>query len=301
MREEPMREEPAFNPYFALISGAVAVSTGAIFVRLADAPALVTAAYRVGLASLVLLPVAWFTVRSELVRLTRTDVRMAVFSGAFLALHFAVWISSLDYTSVANSVVLVNTNPIWVGLFTRFVTGEKISRATRIGIGLSVLGGVIIGFGDFSLGVRALWGDGLAMAGSICAAVYLLIGRNLRKRLSLVAYISVSYGSAALLLWAVVLILKFPIVGFGTKTYAAFLGLALFTQLVGHTSYNWALKWFSAGVVAVSLLGEPVGSTILAYVLFHEGLDWFKALGGLLILSAIVIAVRGESPEPSLK
>jgi drug/metabolite transporter (DMT)-like permease len=288
---------PPFNPYFALISGVLAVSTGAIFARLAEAPAIVIAAYRVGLAALLIAPFAWWKARKELLNLSQRDLKLAILAGLFLALHFATWISSLDYTSVANSVVLVNTNPLWVGLFTPFITRERIKIGTLVSILISVIGGTIIGAGDFATGDNALWGDFLALAGSICAAIYLLLGRKLRRKLSLLAYIMVCYGSAAIFLWSLVLAFKMPFTGFSTPTVAAFWAMALFTQLVGHTSYNWALKWFSASLIAVSLLGEPIGSTILAYIIFDEGLTLSKIIGGAFILSAIYIAAISEQPK----
>jgi drug/metabolite transporter (DMT)-like permease len=286
---------PPINPYIALIVGTMAVSTGAIFARLADAPALVIAAYRVGIASLILAPIAWWKARDEIARLSRRDLKLAVLSGFFLALHFATWISSLDYTSVANSVVLVNTNPLWVGLLTPLVVKEKLRRAMLVSIVISVIGGTIIGYGDFATGSKALLGDGLALAGSFCAAVYLLLGRNLRRKLSLLPYIFICYGSAALILWIIVLALGLPISGFSTGTIAAFWGMALIAQIIGHSTYNWALKWLSAGLIAVSLLGEPIGATILAYIIFDEGLTVYKAIGGIFILAAIYIAASSES------
>jgi len=286
---------PPFNPYFALISGVLAVSTGAIFARLAEAPALVIAAYRVGIAALILAPFAWWKARDELSRLSGRDLKLALLSGFFLALHFATWISSLDYTSVANSVVLVNTNPLWVGLFTPLIVKERVKRATILSIVISVIGGTIIGYGDFATGGKALLGDALALSGSICAAIYLLLGRNLRRHLSLLPYIFLCYSSAALILWIIVLSLGLPISGFNTTTVAAFWGMALISQLIGHTSYNWALKWFSASLIAVSLLGEPIGATILAYIIFDEGLTAYKIIGGVFILSAIYIAAASEN------
>jgi drug/metabolite transporter (DMT)-like permease len=285
---------PPFNPYFALIIGVFAVSTGAIFARLADAQALVIAAYRVGLASLILAPFAWFKARHEIVRLLKKDLKLAVLSGFFLAMHFATWISSLDYTSVANSVILVNTNPLWVGLLTPFIAKERVKRATIFGITISVIGGIIIGYGDFATGGKALLGDALALIGSICAAIYLLLGRNLRRKLSLLPYIFICYGSAAVILWIIVLCLGLPLAGFSQTTVYALWGMALISQLTGHTSYNWALKWFSASLIAVSLLGEPIGATILAYIIFHEGLTVHKVIGGIFILVAIYIAASSE-------
>lgn len=291
----PDMPPPPFNPYFALIVGTLAVSTGAIFARLADAPALVIAAYRVGLASLILAPVAWWKARDEIVKLSGRNLKLAVLSGFFLALHFATWISSLDYTSVANSVVLVNTNPLWVGLLTPLIAKERIRRAAVYSICISVIGGAIIGYGDFATGGQALLGDALALAGSMCAAIYLLLGRSLRRKLSLLPYIFLCYGSAALILWAIVLVLRLPISGFSPGTWAAFGGMALIAQILGHSTYNWALRWLSAGLIAVSLLGEPIGSTILAYIIFDEGLTVYKVVGGLIILCAIYLAASAEN------
>ncbi len=282
------------NPLVVLAIGIIGVSTGSIFARLADAPALVTAAYRVGLASLVILPLAAWKAGDELRNLSFRDVKMAVLSGLFLALHFATWISSLDYTAIANSVVLVNTIPLWVGLFTPLITKDRLARATVISIIISVIGASIIGFGDFATGGRALLGDLLAVIGAICAAIYLLLGRNLRRKLSLLSYVAICYGSAALFLWLVVLVLKLPVTGYNTQTIAAFWAMALISQIIGHSSYNWALKWFSTGFVAVALLGEPIGATIMAYIIFNEGLTWAKFIGGLVVLSAIYIAATGE-------
>ena len=282
------------NPIIILTIGILGVSTGAIFARLADAPALVTAAYRLGLAALILVPLTAWKARDELCNLSIREYKLAVLSGLFLALHFASWISSLDYTAIANSVVLVNTIPLWVGLFTPLISRDRLTKATVTSIIVSVAGGGIIGFGDFATGGQALLGDLLAVIGAICAAVYLLLGRNLRPRLSLLSYIAICYGSAALFLWLAVIALQLPVRGYDTQTITAFWAMALVSQIIGHSSYNWALKWFSTGFVAVALLGEPIGSSIMAYLIFDEGLTWSKLIGGLLILSGIYIAATGE-------
>lgn len=286
-----------FNPYLVLIIGIIGVSTGSIFARVADAPALVTAAYRVGLATLVLIPAAGWKARDEFRNLSFQDVKLAMLSGLFLALHFAAWISSLDYTAIANSVVLVNTIPLWVGLLTPLMAGDSLKSTTIVSIALSVVGGAIIGFGDFATGGNALYGDLLAVVGAVCAAVYLLMGRSLRRKLSLLAYVTVCYGSAAVILWIVVLFLNLPVTGYSSQTVAAFWAMALISQILGHSSYNWALKWFSTALVAVALLGEPIGSTILAYLIFNEGLTWLKFVGGLFIMLAIYIAASGEKKQ----
>ncbi|MGD9137600.1 MAG: DMT family transporter [Desulfobacterales bacterium] len=285
---------PVFNPYVILVLGIIGVSTGSIFARLADAPALVTAAYRMGLSALILIPIAVWRARNELRKLSLRDIKLALLSGFFLALHFASWISSLDHTAIANSVVLVNTIPLWVGLFTPLISKDRIRGATITSIIVSIIGAGIIGFGDFSIGGKALWGDFLAVIGAMCAAVYLLCGRRLRRKLSLLSYVAICYGSAAVLLWLVVLILDLPVAGFSTHTVVSFWAMALISQIIGHSSYNWSLKWFSTSLVAVALLGEPIGSTILAYIIFEEKLTWMKFIGGLFILSAIYIAASRE-------
>ena len=285
---------PPINPIIVLTIGIFGVSTGAIFARLADAPALITAAYRLGLASLVLVPLAAWKARDELRLLSVREYKLAILSGFFLALHFASWISSLDYTAIANSVVLVNTIPLWVGLLTPLISKDRLAKATIISIIVSVIGGGIIGFGDFATGGQALFGDFLAVIGAMCAAVYLLLGRNLRPKLSLLSYVAICYGSAAVFLWSAVIVLQLPVSGYDTPTVASFWAMALVSQIIGHSSYNWALKWFSSSFIAVALLGEPIGSTIMAYLIFDEGLTWSKLIGGLCILSAIYMAAAGE-------
>lgn len=293
------RPMPPGRPLGVLALGVVAVSTGAIFVRLADAPALTTAAYRVGLATLVLTPVAWTRSRAELRRLTPGDLLLCVSAGAFLALHFAAWIASLALTSIANSVVLVNTNPLWVGLLAPLITRDPIRRSTMVAILLSLVGAAVIGWGDLATGRSALYGDGLALAGGLCAAIYLMIGRNLRRRLSLLPYILTCYGSAAVFLLAAAAMQGAPLGGFAPCTWAALAGMALFSQLVGHTSFNYALKWVRPSTVAVSLLGEPIGATLLGYVLFGEGLTASRIVGGGMVLAAIYWVARDELRGPA--
>ena len=282
------------NPVIALTVGIAAISTGAIFARAADAPSLVIAAYRVGLAALILAPFAWWKCSREITGLSRSDWKLVLGAGFFLAVHFATWIASLDYTSVASSVVLVETIPLWVGILTPFVTGERPGKATLAGIGLSFAGGILIGAGDFGIGGRALFGDALALAGGFSGALYIMLGRNVRPRLSLLAYVTTCYGTAGALLWGMVLATRTPFSGFPAPTWWAFIGMALVPQLLGHSSYNWALRWFSASTVAICLLGEPIGSTLLAWIFFGETLTAWKAAGGALILAGIVLAAVNE-------
>lgn len=285
-----MSGRPKVSPFLVLSFGVAAISTGAIFARMADAPALVIAAYRVGLAVLLLLP---FTARStarEIPSLSRRELCSVLAAGFFLALHFAAWISSLFYTSVASSVVIVNAIPLWTGILSPFLTGEPFTPALKRGLLLALPGGAIIGWGDFATGASALWGDFLALLGSIFAALYILFGRKARPGMSLSCYITINYGTAAAVLWGTILILGLPASKFSLRTWGAFFLLALVPQILGHSSYNWALRWFSGGTVALCLLGEPIGSSLLAALFLGEPLTAMKILGGALILSGIVTA-----------
>ena len=289
-----MTEKPPVSPWIVLSIGVFDISTGAIFTRMASAPPLVISAYRVGLATLFLSP---FTIRravAELSSLGRRDVLCGAASGLFLALHFAAWISSLFYTSVASSVVIVNAIPLWTGLFSPFLTGEPFSKALKRGLLIALPGALIISWGDFATGWAALWGDFLALLGSLFAALYILLGRRIRPHVSLGTYVTLSYGVAAAVLWAAVLAAGLPVSGFSGTTWSALFLMALVPQVLGHSSYNWALRWMSGGTVSLCLLGEPVGSSILAALLLGEPLTLVKTVGGGLILAGIVLASREE-------
>lgn len=282
------------KPFIGLSLGVTAVSFAAIFIRWADAPALIVAAYRLTIASVILAPIVWFIARDELRTLTWRDIRLALLSGAFLGFHFAFWITSLDYTSVASSVVFVSTGPLWVGLSAHLFTEEKLSRQMTLGIVVAVIGGSVIGYGDFGIGPSELAGDLLAVAGAVMMAGYLLIGRNLRPKVSLITYIFLTYGAAAIELLIIALLTRQEFTGYTPNTYLMFLLLAVVPQLLGHSSFNWALRYLSATYVAVTVMGEPVGSTLLAWLLLSEPPTVLKVVGGALILAGIWIATREE-------
>lgn len=287
--------KPTIRPYLWLATGITAVSFASIFIRLAKAPSLVIAASRLGLASLILAPAVLIKTREELRALTRGDLLLALLSGLFLGLHFATWISSLAYTSVASSVVFVDTSPIFVGLASHLLLKEKVSRQMFVGIAVSVLGGMIIGYGDFGLGARELFGDLLALAGAVAVSGYLLVGRRLRPHLSLLSYIFLVYATAAVFLIALCLVMGHSFSGYPRQTYLMFVLLAIVPQIIGHSSYNWALRYMPATFVGVGTLGEPIGSTILAYFILNEVPTLAKMGGGMLILAGIYITSRARS------
>jgi drug/metabolite transporter (DMT)-like permease len=284
---------PSAPPIVGIVIGIAAVSSASIFIRFAQrqAPSLVIAAARLALASLVLVPLALTRYRHEYHRLTRRDAWLAVLSGIFLALHFATWISSLEYTTVASSTVLVSTSPLFVAITAWLFLREKIGPAVIVGLGVALAGSAVIGLSDRSGTLRnALLGDVLAFAGAVTVAGYLLIGRRLRAQLSLIPYIAVVYGTAAVVMLAMVLVTRERVVGYSPTTYLWFLLLALVPQLLGHSSFNWALAHLPATFVAVATLGEPIGSTILAYIILGEMPTLIKIVGAASILVGIVVA-----------
>ena len=279
--------------YLFLLAGIIAVSTASIFIKLCDAPVLIIAAYRMVLASLVLMP---FACRQETWRgWGRSEWKWSLLSGLFLSLHLAFWIASLKYTSVASSVVLVTTHPVFVGIGAWLFLKERPGLNLIFGIALSVLGSGLISYGDMSPSKEALMGDGLALLGAIAASGYLLVGRKMRKDRNLISYIFPVYSTAGLILILFALIFQNPFFGYSSSTYLYLFLLALVPQLIGHTMFNWALKYLPATVVAISVLGEPIGSTLLAYFILGEGLTVWKILGGILIFAGILIALKKTS------
>jgi len=278
---------------FLIPIGVLAVSTASIFIRLCDAPALIIATYRMVFASLILLPYAFYTRTGR--GWGRKEIGWLILSGFFLSLHFAFWIASLKYTSVASSVVLVSTHPIFVGIGSRLFLRERMGFYLILGIILSVLGSAFISYGDTSLSEKALMGDGLALLGAMTASGYFLVGRKLRKNQDLFSYILPVYSTAALVLIVFSLAFQEAFWGYSPSTYLYLLLLALIPQLIGHTTFNWALKYLPASMVAITILGEPVGSTVLAYFILGEGLTSWKVLGGILIFAGILIALKRKS------
>ncbi len=301
----------------ALFVAILAVSTASILIRFAqeEASSLTIAALRLTFASAVLAPVALTRYRAQLAAVTRRELVLACISGLFLAVHFATWISSLAYTTVASSVVLVSTGPLWVALLSPAFLGEHVSRPALFGLGLAIVGGSAIAIApacSWHLGPvcqgfvavfhgRALWGNFLALAGAWAVSGYLILGRRLRQSMHLIPYIFLVYSLAALILLPVMFATGGTPFGLPSITYVWLVLLALVPQLIGHSTYNWALRFLPASIVAVTTLGEPIGSAVLAYLLLSEVPGAFTLAGGALVLAGIYLAARhsGQVSEPA--
>jgi len=305
---------PKIAPQLVLLLGIFAVASASLLIRFAqrEAGSLVIAAYRMALSGLILIPFTIPRHSAELRKLGRRELALAALSGFFLAVHFATWILSLEYTSVASSVVLVTTNPLWVALLAPIFLKEKLTPAILIGMLVALVGGIVIAMSDscaqsaaglscpplseFVRG-KAFWGDILALIGAWTGAGYILIGRRLRPQLSLTPYIFLVYGMAGLILVAMVPFSGQPAFGFSSMTYVFLLLLALLPQLLGHSSFNWALAHLPASYVSIALLGEPVSATILALLILGEVPGGLKVVGAALILGGILIATLRRTPR----
>lgn len=305
-------QKPPLSPILVLGFGILAVSTASILIRLAqrEAPSLVVAVYRMALATLILAPFGLKRSIVEIRGLQRRQIFGLLLSGVFLALHFAAWITSLEYTSITSSVVLVTTTPLWVAIFSPMFLGEKLRREVWLGLGLAMLGGAIVAFRDVCaitagsltcepiqglVEGRALLGNGLALFGAFMAAGYMISGRRIRPHFSLVSYAFTVYGIAAVLLMVIVLAGRYSIIDYPAKTFLWFLLLAIIPQILGHSSFNWALKYVPAAFVSLALLGEPVGTTVLAVLILREAPAALEIGGGVMILAGIYLASRAKS------
>lgn len=291
-------------PYLSVGIGVTTVSVAAILIRLAQAesPSLTVAAWRMTLATIVLAPLALTTRRSEIRSLTSRQWGSILGAGLLLALHFAAWITSLAHTSVAASVVLMTTHPIFVGLASHLLLRERLARGMTFALFTAIAGGVIIGLGDLGQGAHRLQGDALALVGALAIAGYFLIGRRLRTRLSLLAYVFPVYAVAALALMTILLLSDLAPAPRRAETWLWLLLMALGPQIIGHSSLNWALRYLSATYVTIAILGEPIVSTLLAWWILNEAPSPWAALGGALILAGVGIASQAErqaDPPPT--
>jgi drug/metabolite transporter (DMT)-like permease len=298
-----------------LVVGVFAISTAAIFIRLAmDANrfhyvnasaqgvgfSLFLAASRLAIASLVLLP-AWRNLRQT--QLSPGALRYAGAAGVCLAAHFATWITSLSFTSIAASTTLVTTNPVWIALLSWLWFNEKPTRLTVLGIAVAFTGGVLIALGDAgatTVGNNPLLGNFLALVGAWMISLYLLLGREAQRRgLGISSYVAVAYSTGALILLPLPLIVGSTYVGYPMVVYLYILLMAVASQVVGHTTLNWAVRWISPTLVTLAILFEPVSSSFLAYLIFKEVPGVWVLVGAVVLLGGVAVAIYGSREKPS--
>ncbi len=297
-------QQPFINPYLAVVLAVVAASFASIFTKLADAPAIIIAFYRIGITVLILAPFMLRNTNVQTVRsLSLKAWGLALLAGLFLALHFATWITSLEYTSIASSTVLVTMQPLFVVAGGVYLLGERISRNALLGGALALAGSVLIGINDFQISGQAILGDILAFAGAMFVAGYVLIGRVLRAQMDVLPYTFIVYGASAVTLFLFALVFDTPFGPYPALSWLYFTALALVPTIFGHSVLNWALKYVKAAVVSISILGEPVGASILAYFIFGQVPTLLQVTAGVMIiggLTCFLLCSRSEDRRQSL-
>ncbi|QLK25651.1 DMT family transporter [Natrinema zhouii] len=280
------------TPAVALAVAVFATSTSAILVRWSAAPSSVAAFYRVLFTTVLVAPLAGTRHRAAFARLSRRDLAGAIVAGVALAVHFAAWFESLEHTSVAASVTLVQSQPIFVALGAGLLLGERISRETVLGIVVAIAGAAAMSLGGGGRGALSgatTYGNALALLGAVTVAGYVLAGRSIRQRVSLFPYVTVVYGACVVTLFVLVGVQGHSYVGYPAREWLLFLGLAVGPGVFGHTVSNWVLEHLESVVVSVAWLGEPVGATLLALVLLAEVPDAITVVGGVVVIAGVFV------------
>jgi len=280
------------KPYVTLFVGVLSVSFAAIFIRLADAPPLVIATYRMAIASIILIPIASIKSKKSLNKLSRHDILLILLSSVFVALHFGLWITSLSYTSIASSVVLVTAHPAFVTVISYFLWGERVNKLAIGGIVVAFAGVILVNYNGFIFGSQAILGDLMALIAGFAMGAYLIIGRQLRAQIDILSYLSILYTCSAVILLIATLSFGYNLFGYSNTTYLMMILLALVPQLIGHSTLNLAVRLIPVIFVSVAILGEPVGATILGYLILGEAPTANEIAGGLLILGGIFLVMR---------
>ncbi|GLO64942.1 MULTISPECIES: DMT family transporter [Oceanobacillus] len=290
-----MRKSP-FNPYVAVAIGVLSISTSAIFVRLAtEAPASIIANYRLLFAALLLLPIVIGKYRHEFKKITSKNWFLSILAGIFLAMHFIFWFESLNYTSVASSVVFVSMQPIFAFIGTYFLFGERFSSGAIISIAIVIIGSIIIGFNDFQISGSALFGDILALLGAVAVTIYFLSGQQVRKHVSLITYTFVVYGVSAITLILFNIIRQEDFFHYPADHWWIFIALAIIPTFLGHSLFNWSLKWLSTATISMAIVFEPIGASILAVIFLGETPTWAQLLGGTIIIFGLFLFIVSTS------
>lgn len=292
-------DRPPPGDVLLIALGVTAVSTSAPLIRAAAAPAFAIAFWRNAMAAGVLAPWAWFRAREELRSLDARERRLALWAGALLALHFATWIPSLSFTSVASSTALVATQPVWAALVARS-QGDRVPGLGWAGIWISVAGAALLTGIDLHFDARALGGDLLALVGGFFAAAYVTVGAEVRRSVTTTVYTTVCYATCAVLLLGLMAVTRTELVGFDATTWLCIVGLTVGAQLLGHSVFNRVLKTTSPTVVSISILFEIVGATVLAALFLDEVPRWQAVPAAGLIVFGLVLVIRAGERRPAV-
>ncbi|MBQ0139065.1 MAG: EamA family transporter [Kurthia sp.] len=284
-------EKPIINPMLVIFIGVISVSASAIFVKLADAESGTIAFYRMLFSVLIMLPMFLLKHVGELKLFNRRDWLFSTIAGVLLAFHFILWFESLLYTSVASSTVLVTLQPLFAIVGTYFFFKEKLSVKGIVAMLVAVFGSVIISWGDFQVGGKAFYGDVLALVACAFITGYMLFGQEVRKRVGLTSYTMIVYSVSAITLAIYMLIKGESFTTNEPMNWLWFALLAIVPNLLGHSLFNWAIKYVSTNTTSIMILFEPIGATILAYYIFNEQLVFTQYVGGAVVILGILLYV----------
>ena len=284
------------HPMIMIVTGVLGISMSAIFVKYSTAPSSVTAAFRLLWTVVLMTPIVFGKkeVRNELFSLDKKQGGLSVLSGAFLAAHFILWFESLQHTSVASSTTIVCTEVIWVSLGFCFFMKGSLSRKAISAIAVTFLGSILIACGDSDAGAMHLYGDVLSLLAAIAVAVYTLLGRTVREKVSTTVYTYVVYTACALLLVLTCFLQRENLSGYGFSPVIVGFLLSVFSKILGHSIFSWCLKFFSPSFVSASKLCEPVVAAIAAGFLFGEMPGYMQVAGSVLILGGVLFYSKIE-------
>lgn len=300
--------KPPITAYIAIFAAIASTSAAAILIRLAlqeSMPPILVAGARLFIATIILTPITLNNYWTNIRHLSLTELLLTCTSGLFLAIHFIAWVSALQYTTVLVSVVIVSTGPIWVAILEVIFFKIRLSQLVIIGLLIALAGGVFIGMPLIGTDETeaassivnqdtTLIGAVLSWIGAVAVSVYMLIGRKLRAKLPVIPYIWLVYGIASIILLMMVLITATPVTGFRLEGYLILIAMALIPQLIGHSSLNYVLEYFPATLVSMFSQLEPIGSAILALIIFAEIPPPQQLIGSVIIISGVLLASQGK-------
>ena len=283
--------------YVILFIGIAAISFAAVLIRLAEAPSMVIATYRMGIAALVLMPLFVQNTRKKPVKLAARDWALVLLAGFFLAVHFGLWITSLEFTSIASSVVLVTSHPAFVAIASYIVFKERLNSKTIAGIIAAIFGVLVVNFNQFEVGSTGLSGNIMAFVAGLAMGSYLITGRRLKDKLGIINYLALIYSVSAVFLLFATVALGYNLFGYPLEVYAIMILIALVPQLIGHSCINITVRLLPATFVAIAILVEPVGATLLGWIILNEPPAMIEIVGGLIIITGILIVFKQKNSK----
>ncbi len=285
------------NHYLILAVGIIGLSVSAIFVKFTSAPSEIIAFYRLLFTFILTVPMIIKTKQKDWTNITKKDILLIFLSAACLSFYFTTWFSSLLYTTVTSSTVLVNIHPIFVIVFSFFLWKEPITKEKILSVCWALVGIVILNWGDFSLGLQHIWGNVLALLGALFLTGHLLCTTQVRSKMEIVPYTVILYACGTLIMGGYALISKAPFTGYTHQDFLMFFLLALCSTVLGQSLLSWCLKYLSTTLVSLATLGEPIIAAALAYIILHENISIAQGIGSILILASIAYYAKSQKPD----